>query len=260
VEDVLAPVRHPGAGGSPLGLVDAVLVVPVHVPVAPVRIGDRRDRDDDLVANLLHERRIFDRHPIRQLHQHLGWTDLAAVQAARQVVDRLRFGDDLGRLAGGDRPRIGEPGQIAAIRVEVRDRLVGPDEHDDEVASLIARADRGDLDARRGGRERAVVLQDIGVVGELFWLADVVAEDVFGARNAGGFGQMVYQWAAELGPGGPLLHKPSKLRVVSPNCLISSRLRGDPESEAETEDRERAEKPYGASPERHDRTPYLRDT
>ena len=45
--------------------------------------------------------------------------------------------------------------------------LVRRDPDDDELAVLVGLADGLDLHARRRRGERAVVLQDVGVVGEL---------------------------------------------------------------------------------------------
>ena len=56
-----------------------------------------------------HQASILDGDAVRQLHQHLRGPDLAAVQAARQVIDRLRFRDDVLRLCLGELPRIGTP-------------------------------------------------------------------------------------------------------------------------------------------------------
>ena len=53
---------------------------------------------DDVVADLLDERRLADREPIRQLDQHLGTAVLGRVHAARDPVDRLRGPDQLLRL------------------------------------------------------------------------------------------------------------------------------------------------------------------
>ena len=226
VKDVLAPVGHARAGRAALGLVDAVLVVPVDVAIAAVWIGDRRDRHDDVVADLLDQRRVLDRDAKRQLHQHLRRPDLAAVEAARQVIDRLGPGDDVLRLCVADRPRVGELRQVAAIRLQVLDRLIRADEDDDEVAPFVARADGDHLDARRGGGEGAVVREDVCVVGQFLRFADVVAEDVFRRRHPGPFGQVIHQRAAELRFGGPLPDRAGKVRIVC-NCFICSRLRGN---------------------------------
>jgi hypothetical protein len=87
-----------------------------------------------------------------------------------------------------------------------------------------------------------------------------MAEDVLGGRDSCDFGQMVYQRAAELRSSCPFLHEARKFRVVTPNFFVPNRLRRDPQSKTADEDEERRERAKRGSPERHDRTPYLRDT
>ncbi len=192
VEHVLAPVRHAGPGRMLFGFVDAVLVVPVDVAIASVRIGDRRDRHDHVVADVADDGRILCRDPVCQLHEHFRRPDFAAVQAARQVIERLRFRDDGFRLRIGETARIGQLPEVRAVLLEVLDRLVRPDEDDDEIPAFVALADGLDLHARRFGGERAVVGEDVCVVRQLVRLADVMAEDVLRARNAGHLGQMIH--------------------------------------------------------------------
>jgi hypothetical protein len=75
------------------------------------------------------------------------------------------------------------------------------------------------------GRERAVVLQRVGVVGQFLRLADVMPEDVFRRRNSGDLGQVIHQRADEFRPGGPLLHAAGEVFVVDRNPFICSLLR-----------------------------------
>ena len=214
VEHVLAPVRHARACRPRLGLVDAVPVVPVDIAVASIRIGDRRDRHDDALADLIDDRRILGGEPIGQFHQHLRRSHLAAVETADQVIDRFRAGNDLRGSIGRDRSRIGELSQGDPVRVKIPDRFVRAHEHDDELASFVASADRRDVDAGRRVGEGAVVPQDVGVVGQLSRLADVMAEDVLRRRNARSLGQVIDERAHELGPGRPLPDRAGEVGIV----------------------------------------------
>ena len=95
-----APPRPPAPGVEQAQL--TIAVEPVDVAVASVGIGHRCDRDEDVVADLLDERRRLGREPVGQLHQHFGRPGLAAVEPAHQVVLRPGRGDqltDLGRRA-----------------------------------------------------------------------------------------------------------------------------------------------------------------
>ena len=242
VKDVLPPVGHARAGRLAFALVDAVLVVPVDVAVAAIRVGNRGDRDDDVVADLVDDRRVFRDEPIGELHQHLGRPDLAAVQSARQVVERLRPGDHLGRLRRRDGPRVRQLSKVGPVLLEVSDRFVRSDEHDDQVAAFVALADIHDLDARRRRRQRAVVLEDVRVVGQLLRLADVMAQHVFRRRKTSHFGQMVYERAAELRPSRPFFHQTGEFRIVT-NPFPFSRLRQHPGAESDDEHEERCGQP-----------------
>ena len=144
-----------------------VEVEPVEVPIAAVGIGLRRHGHDDVLANLLDERRGLRRQAVDQLHQHLGGTGLAAVQPAHEVIVRPGRRDELGDLRVGQPARVGDLREVVAVLLQVLDVVVGGDPDDDQLAVLVGLADGLDLDARRGGGERAVVLQRVRVVGEL---------------------------------------------------------------------------------------------
>ena len=190
------------------------LVEPVHVAIASVGIGDRRDRDDDVVANLLDERRRLGREAVGQLHQHFGRAGLAAVQAAHEVIVRLRRRDELLDLVLAQAARIGDLREVVAVLLQVLDVVVRRDPDDDELASFVGLADRLDLHARRGRGQRAVVLQDVGVVGQLVRRADVIAEHVFRRRNPLDDRQVIDQRADEVRLGRPLLHRLFEVRVL----------------------------------------------
>ncbi len=278
VEDVLAPIRHAGytaaatatAAATPAacrrfasGLAPArlrgpaaaacarrrqaeltIAVEPVDVAVAPVRVGDRGDRDVNVVANLPDERRRLGREPVGQLHQHFRRASLAAVQPAHQVI--LRFGgrnqlSDVGRRAAA---RISDAGEVVAVLRQGLDVLVRRDPDDDELAVFIGLADGFNLDAAGdGGRQRPVVLQDVGVVSELRGRADVIAEHIPRRGHAVHLRQMVDERADEIRLRRPLLDRPGEVLVLR-LCRVS-RLgdhllrrhdgRGKHERQAETE-------------------------
>ena len=74
------------------------------------------------------ERRVLDRQPVGQLHQHLGRAGLAAVQAAHQVIDRLGLRDDLACACASVSVRgSASCAEIAAVAIEVLDRVLGGD-------------------------------------------------------------------------------------------------------------------------------------
>ena len=56
VEDVLAPIRRPADAIALVGDLGHVAQIPLDVAIAAIRIRGRRDRDDDLVADLLDQR------------------------------------------------------------------------------------------------------------------------------------------------------------------------------------------------------------
>src|SRR5581483_621496 len=144
----------------------------------------------------------------------------------------------------------GELGQVLPVGFEVLDRLVGADKDDDQLAPFVAFADRQDLDARRRGGERAVVLQDVGVISELFGLADVVSQRILWRRNARHLGQVIYERADEVRPRGPLLDEACELRVV----VLRGEARRPP---GDQEQQQRGEKLCSASAPGHDRTPWF---
>ena len=93
VEDVLAPVgRSAVVLAAVVGLVDLVGVVPVHRAIAPVEVGGRRHRDDQVVANLADVRLLRHGQPVDQLDHRLGRRGLGTVEAGGDVVMRLGGG------------------------------------------------------------------------------------------------------------------------------------------------------------------------
>ena len=118
VRDVLAPVhqRRPLLAGL------LAVVVGVDLLLAAVHLDDRRDEGDDVVANLLDERRLLHHQPIRQLLQHLRTAVLGRVHAARDLVDRLRRLQQLLRLRLGGLPRVGQLREHVLVFRQLLDR------------------------------------------------------------------------------------------------------------------------------------------
>ena len=245
VEDVFAPVRHAWSAASPAtatttsaralgsvgirllagasstasgGLSDLQLeiaVEPVHVAIASVRIGDRRDRDVHVVADLVDEGRRLGRQPVGELHQHLGGTGFTAVESPHQVVVWLRRRDELTDLLGGARAGVGDAREVLAVVLQIRDVRVrrNPDHH--ELSILVGPSDRLDPHAsRHRGREGLVVLQDVRVVGQFGGGADVVAEHVLRSRHAADLRQVIDQRAQEVRLRRPRLHRRGEIVVL----------------------------------------------
>ncbi len=179
-------------------------IEPIDVSVAAVGLRRRRHGNDDIVANLRDEGRGLRREAIHKLHEHLGRPGLARMEPAHQVVVGLGRGDQLVDLCVGESARVGELGEVVAIVLEILDVVLRGDPNDDELAPFVGLADRLDFDARRRLGQRAIVLQNVSVVGELGRRADVVAEDVLWRGDAGDERQMVDEWAAVVRACGPL--------------------------------------------------------
>src|SRR5262249_42047664 len=129
------------------------------------------------------------------------------------MVDRFRPGDDLLRLVFGDLARVGELGEIAAIGLDVFDRLFVGHDHDQTLAPFVRLSDVDRLDPRRFGRQLAIVLVDFARAGQLLRRSDVITESVFGRRHARDFRQVVYKRAHEFGPRCPLFDGPGEVLV-----------------------------------------------
>ena len=122
---------------------------------------------------------VFGDEAVGEFHEHLGWAEFGAVEAAGESVDGLGLGDELLGLVVGEAAGVGEAGEVFAVGVEILDGVFGAYEDDDGVAAFFGLADVDDFDARGFFGEGSVVADYVGVVGEFFGLADVVAEDFF---------------------------------------------------------------------------------
>ena len=156
----------------------------------------------------IEERALFHGEPVGQFHQHLRRPGLGGVQSAGEHVDGLGLGDDLPGLIGGEPARIGEFGEVAFVRVQIADGLLVGDGDHQAFAAFIGGADGQQLDALGCGGERAIILAELGHLGELLGSAGVVAQDVLGGRHPRRLGQVVHQRAHEFGGRGPFLDQP----------------------------------------------------
>ncbi len=198
------------------------MIEPVHVPIASVRLGGRRDRNDDVVPDLRDERRRLRRQAVGELHQHFGRARLAAVETAHEVIVRLGVRNEVVHLRVGQTARVCELREVVPIVLEVLEVLLGRHPDDHELASLVRlHRQRFDLHARRRLGERAIVLQNVGVVRELGRRADVVAEHVLGRRDAGDERQVVDERASI-----PRLAGPLRIRLGELGILLLARVAG----------------------------------
>ncbi len=172
VLDVLAPVDH-RRRRQPLLLRDEI----VDLLLASVHLARRREHEDDVVADRLDERRLLDRQPVGQLHQHLGAPELRRMDAAHREVDGLAGRDELLRLRLGQLARIGELRGDLAVLVELLDRRFVGHRDREHVPPLVAHADLEHRHAIRRLVERVEIPDDVLVVGQLAGLTGDVAEE-----------------------------------------------------------------------------------
>ena len=191
VEDVVPPVgRRPLRKVVVVGLALQVPVEPVDGLVPAVRLGDRVDQDDQVLADVLDHRLLRDGQPVRQLHDHLGAAGLGRVQAGVEVVDRPRRRDDLLGGLGRRFPRVGEVRGRGLQAVEALDPFLVRDGDEQDLAALLGLADDVDLDAGRGLGQRAEVTVDLARARELPGRAHDVAEELRRRRHGRGGGHV----------------------------------------------------------------------
>ena len=126
----------------------------------------------------------------------------------RGPVDGLRGTDELLGLPVRDRPRITEAPEPVLVVVEVGDRLLGGDDHQDVLAPLLRLADREHLDPRRDRCHRSHVAVDLFRVMENVRRARDRAEMIEGSRNRVGRRQVIDQRRHEEGLGRDLADQP----------------------------------------------------
>ena len=160
-----------------------VTVEPVGDLVAAVRLGDRVDEHQHPLAYAADHRLLRDGDPVGELHAHLAAAGLVGVQAAVEVVDRPRRGDDRLGLLGAGAARVGEGGRRPLEPRQIADTGLVRDRDQDDVASLLRPADRLDMHAGGRRRQRPYVRLDRPGVRQLPGGADQVAEPLRGGRD-----------------------------------------------------------------------------
>jgi len=78
----------------------------IDLAVAAIDFQHRSSEKDDVVANLLDDRRVLDRQSVDELHQHLGAAGFRRMHRPRRVVHRLSLGHQSRRFIAGDLARI----------------------------------------------------------------------------------------------------------------------------------------------------------
>ena len=211
VRDVLAPVERPR------GQVGVGVLALAHVQVdhlgPPVRLDDRRDHVDEVVADLANEVALAHGEPVGQLHEHLGRPRLGGVDRARGPVRGLGGGDEFGGLLGRGDARIGQRAEPGLVHLQRGDRLLGADHDQDHLAAFLGHADREHLDPRRGGGQRAHVRVDLFRVAQDVGRAGDVAEVVERSRHRLAEGEVVDEGGGEEGLGGELADERGVLLV-----------------------------------------------
>ena len=194
---------------------------PVDVSIATVCVCNRGDGDVHIVADLRDHRRRLGRDPIHQLHQHFARPGFPRVQSTHQVIVRLRLCDELPDLRFRFATRVGDLAEVCAILRELLHVRVGRYPHDDKLTTLVRLADRFDFDASGRRSECAIVFQLVGVIRELLWRADMIADDVFRRWNAGNNRKMVNERAAMF-----RILEPSFVVLLECRILLLTRIAG----------------------------------
>ncbi len=193
VRDVLAPIhqRRPLLAGL------LAVVIGVDLLLATVHFDDRRDEGDDVVANLLDERRLLHDEPIRQLLEHLRSAVLGRVHAARDVVDRLRRLQQLLRLRLGGLPRVGQLREHVLVFRQLLDRRLVGDREQDHVAALLGLAERPHQRAIGGLVDRLEIAMDVFRIRQLAGRPDDAAVELERSGHAVRRRQVIDQLGAD---------------------------------------------------------------
>ena len=197
VLDVFAPVHHQGlAAGSGVLL---RVVVGVDGALAAIDFEHRRNEGDDVVADLLDERGLFDDHAVGELDEHLGAAGFGRVDAAIGPVNGLGGVEEFLGLFRGDFARVAEFGEHVLIFVEIFEGGLVGDSEGDDVAAFFGLTHLPDASARGGFREGFVVALDVLGVGEFARFAGDAAEEFERRRDGGGGGHVVHQFGGDAG-------------------------------------------------------------
>ena len=222
VRHVLAPVDLVGRRLAGVGL---PIVVHVHGAVAAIGFGDRRDQHDRILADVLDQRRLFHRQPVRQFHQHLGRAGLGRMDAARGPIERQRFGDRLVRLRLRRPARVRQPGGEFFVMVQPGNVALVRNRHQDDFAAFLRVADGKHLDPLGGLFQLPQVAVDILRISELVGRADGVSQHLLRRGHAIGSGQVVHQLRQEKRLRGVLADFGGVPLVISPRRGSRNRRR-----------------------------------
>ena len=152
VLDVLAPVDRPG---NDVVRVLFLVFVEIDDAITAVDLDDRRDQRDHVLADVADVRTLVDGEAIGHFHHRGRRAGFGGVNRAGDVVDRCRAPGD--RVSEGvvhvDRARIGQPGEVGLVGIELRHELFGGDRDGDHLTAFLGRPDGEHLHPRRRLRQ-----------------------------------------------------------------------------------------------------------
>ena len=178
--------------GARIGGADADGVVPDREALVPVGVGARVDDDDGVAQRRERGRLLAGGELIEELDARLESGRFVAVDRAGDPHHRRRARGDRIDFGGGGAARIGEPVEVAADVVEPRDVLRRRHDVQAHRPALVRRREVLDAHAvlrRAGDGEHHALLRGVLRVR----LADRVAEDRFGAGDAGAVGAAIVE-------------------------------------------------------------------
>ncbi len=249
VGHVLAPVDQPR---HLLARIRLPVAIDVDHPVPAVNLHDGRDQDDQVLADRLDVRRVFDGEPVGQLHEHLGRAGLRRVDRAGEPVERPGLAHHLGRHGVLGLAGVGEPGGDLLVAVDPSQVLLAGDGREDHLPAPLALAD-GPYPHPRGRRlERAEIGVDVLRIRELLRRADDIAQGLPRRGDGVRRGQVV----DELGEEVRLRRVLTDLRGVIDIDPLRRRLVGAG-AEGGREQKARQQPPRELA-ERHQRGPLIR--
>ncbi len=186
VADVrVVEVRH--RAGFELGA--EVLVEPIDDHDLSVRVGAGDEHQDHVVEDLLHDRRVVGRQPVREFDRHLRRADFGRVQVAGDDDDRLAGAEDLIAFGCARWPALEVQLPLHLLEsVEAGHRLGRADLDGDERAALGGLPEFAHLHSRRAGGDLPHVVDDRVVAHELVVRADREPDELLRADNRGGGG------------------------------------------------------------------------
>src|SRR6185437_7419834 len=160
--------------------------IPIGDGALPVGVDREPKLYDQILADLLEQRRFSGDEVVAELDGVLMVGDFVGVQSAVDMDERLGFARQRMRLLVRNTARHGEAPRDIFVVLDLRQvRRVG-DEGDPPVALLRGLAYVDQFDAVGRCRDLAEVVERVFVSGELKVGARLIAEYRFGRRNSGG--------------------------------------------------------------------------